>query len=184
MPTAHPAHRHVALLRAINVGGRTVPMERLRGIFEELGCTEVETVIASGNVIFRGGGDPADALERTIERALGDALGFEVETFLRTRAELEAIVAFDPLPHLAPAQDDAVLSVVFLRAEPSPDAQQALLALRNEVDDFLVRGRDLYWLRRTRRAESQVAGPRLERTLQQRGTARNITTVRKLAQRA
>jgi len=184
MPHRRLDHRRVALLRAINVGGRTVTMERLRGIFQGLGFTEVETVIASGNVIFRGDAQPADALQGTIERALATALGFEVETFLRTREELEAIVAFDPRPHLAAALDDAVLSVVFLNGEPSPDAQAALLALRNDVDDFLVRGRDLYWLRRTRRAESQVAGPRLERTLRMPGTARNITTVRTLALRA
>jgi uncharacterized protein (DUF1697 family) len=44
--------RQVAFLRAINVGGHIVKMERLRMIFESLGLKEVETFIASGNVVF------------------------------------------------------------------------------------------------------------------------------------
>jgi len=44
--------RYIAFLRAINVGGHTVKMEHLRGIFESMGFSNVETFIASGNVIF------------------------------------------------------------------------------------------------------------------------------------
>ena len=47
---------YVALLRGINVGGRNVKMDRLREIFESLGFSNVETFIASGNVIFVGSG--------------------------------------------------------------------------------------------------------------------------------
>ncbi|MEP7382997.1 MAG: DUF1697 domain-containing protein, partial [Gemmatimonadota bacterium] len=174
--------RYVALLRAINVGGHVVKMERLRTIFASLGFRDVETVIASGNVVFAAGGKPP-ALEVKIERALRDELGYDVATFLRCRDELEDVVSYDPLPHMAPAQPDHVLSVVFLKEPPTADAGAALLSLRNDVDDFVVRGRDVYWLRRTKAAPSLVAGPRFERALQRAGTGRNITTVRKLAQR-
>lgn len=44
--------RLFAFLRAINVGGRTVKMERLRREFEVFGFPGVETFIASGNVVF------------------------------------------------------------------------------------------------------------------------------------
>ena len=46
------AARLVAFLRAINVGGHNVKMDRLRELFEALGLSNVETFIASGNVIF------------------------------------------------------------------------------------------------------------------------------------
>lgn len=176
--------RYVALLRAINVGGRTVTMDRLRAVFASLGFTDVETVIASGNVLFATGPRSPASLERTIEAALADTLGYPVETFLRTRAELEAVLAVDALAQMAPAQDDAALSVTFLRTPPPSDAVAALLALRNEVDDFLVHGREVFWLRTTRRAPSRITGPQFERALRQPGTARNITTVRRLAARA
>ena len=44
--------RFVAFLRAINVGGHVVTMDQLRAAFQELGFDDVETFIASGNVIF------------------------------------------------------------------------------------------------------------------------------------
>ena len=47
-----PSSRFVALLRAINVGGHVVKMEALRKHFTRLGFANVETFIASGNVLF------------------------------------------------------------------------------------------------------------------------------------
>ena len=47
-----PIARHIAFLRAINVGGHTVTMDRLRRLFGEMGFRGVETFIASGNVVF------------------------------------------------------------------------------------------------------------------------------------
>lgn len=66
--------RYVALLRAINVGGRTVKMDALRAVFGDLGFGNVETFIASGNVLFEAPGKPA-VLESQIETALNQALG-------------------------------------------------------------------------------------------------------------
>ena len=54
--------RYVAFLRAINVGGHVVKMERLRALFEDLGFAKVETLIASGNVIFETRAEDAGAL--------------------------------------------------------------------------------------------------------------------------
>jgi uncharacterized protein (DUF1697 family) len=45
--------RHVAFLRAIDVGGDNVKVEAFRALFEALGYEGVETFIASGNVIDR-----------------------------------------------------------------------------------------------------------------------------------
>jgi len=50
--------RYVALLRGINLGGHTVKMDRLKKLFEELGLKNVETFIASGNVIFESAHGP------------------------------------------------------------------------------------------------------------------------------
>ena len=67
---AEEVTRYVAFLRAINVGGHTVKMERLRELFAELGLANVETFIASGNVIFDAPSGDAGALERQIEQHL------------------------------------------------------------------------------------------------------------------
>ena len=78
--------RYAGLLRGLNVGGHRVRMDRLRGLFEDLGLEEVTTVLASGNVVFTTRSADLDGVEQVIERRLADQLGYEVATFLRTPA--------------------------------------------------------------------------------------------------
>lgn len=111
--------RYFAFLRAINVGGRTAKMERLRRAFEALGLTAVETFIASGNVIFESRPKNEKLLREKIERHLGKTLGFEVATFLRTSAELAQIANYRPF--LAETAGDSIF-VAFLAARPDPAA--------------------------------------------------------------
>ncbi len=66
---------YVAFLRAINVGGHTVAMAALRKHFEDLGCSGVETVVASGNVVFASASRSAAALERRLSDHLEESLG-------------------------------------------------------------------------------------------------------------
>ena len=86
----------VAFLRAINVGGHTVSMDTLRREFEAIGLKDVETFIASGNVVFTAPPGKTTALERKIEKRLHDSLGYEVRTFIRTEAEVAAIAGYKP----------------------------------------------------------------------------------------
>ena len=84
--------RYVAFLRAINVGGRhLVKMDALRRLFEELGFTNVETFIASGNVVFESKSRSAASLEKAIEAHLQKSLGYEVKTFIRSESEVAEI---------------------------------------------------------------------------------------------
>ena len=67
--------RYVALLRAVNVGGRVVKMDQLRALFEAMKFKHVETFIASGNVVFDARTDDASALEQANETHLQRPLG-------------------------------------------------------------------------------------------------------------
>ena len=169
---------YVAFLRAINVGGHVVPMERLRALFEELKLREVATFIASGNVLFETASADEAKLEARIERRLADALGYEVTTFVRPVAALPAIV--DAAPDEPGVQ---ALTVAFLKGPPDAGAAERLAALRTPTDEFRLHGREMYWLCRTRISDSKVTGPRLERALGGPSTSRNITTVRRLAEK-
>jgi uncharacterized protein (DUF1697 family) len=157
-------------------------MTALRECFEALGFREVETVIASGNVLFSAASADAAALERRIERHLARELGYEVATFLRSPAELAAIVAHQPFPHAASVAGGHVLSVAFLKAPLRAPAQSALLDLRTPTDEFHVHRREAYWLCHGRTSDSKVGGARLEKAAGGPATVRNITTVRKLAE--
>ena len=48
---------HLALLRAVNVGGRPVVMAELRDMFEQLGYVGAKTVLQTGNVVFEADAD-------------------------------------------------------------------------------------------------------------------------------
>jgi uncharacterized protein (DUF1697 family) len=106
--------RYIAFLRAINVGGHVVKMDRLRKLFEGEGFTNIETFIASGNVVFDGAGRPGkiDALERAIEGMLKAALGHDVATFVRP-AELRALAAHDAFSPAA-SRSATAFTVAFL----------------------------------------------------------------------
>jgi len=81
----------VAFLRAINVGGHVVTMEELRRHFVKAGARNVETFIASGNVVFDWPSTDAKDAETRIEERLQKALGYEVKTFVRSTADVAAI---------------------------------------------------------------------------------------------
>jgi uncharacterized protein (DUF1697 family) len=172
--------RYVAFLRAINVGGHTVRMEALRRQFASVGATNVETFIASGNVIFETARRNADALERAIEEHLRTALGFPVATFLRTIPELAAVAAHAPFPE-SEFTAGATMYVAFLKKAPGSDARAAVAALCNPVDDLAVHQRELYWLRRNYVGESMLAPSAFDKAKLGDATTRNVTTVRKLA---
>lgn len=171
----------IAFLRAINVGGHTVKMERLRTLFGELGFSQVETFIASGNVIFAAPKADVQALEKQIENHLRQSLGYEVATFIRTPSELAAIAAYQPFPR---AELDAAghsQYIAFVSAPPTAAAQQKLMIFNSNINEFHVHDREIYWLCRTSMHKSTFSGALLEKTLGMAATLRNMTTVKKLA---
>jgi uncharacterized protein (DUF1697 family) len=172
--------RLIAFLRAINVGGHTVKMDELRQIFESMGFSSVETFIASGNVIFDTTAQPGPALAQRISDRLREALGYAVASFIRTPQEVAAVVRHPAFPQ--PALDSAgAFNVAFLSTAPTPASIQQLLALRTEIDDFSVHGREVYWLCRVKQSESTLSNAALEKALGMPATMRGINTLRKLA---
>jgi len=172
--------RTIAFLRAINVGGHTVTMEALRRHFEALKLADVETFIASGNVIFRStSGDPAK-LEAKIEKALHGALGYEVATFLRTDAEVAAVAAYEAFPAKARAAARAYC-VGFLQEPLTAAQKKGVLEFRTDEDDFHVNGREIYWLCKVGQADSKFSNARMEKVLKTRATFRGLNTVVRLA---
>ena len=172
--------RCIAFLRAVNVGGRFIKMEALRAAFEALGLDAIETFIASGNVIFATRARGLGALERKIEAHLHAAFGFEIHTFVRTEAELAAIVAheaFDP----AEAAAAKTHVVGFVAGPLDALAAQSLAIFQHPDDRFHFRQRELYWLSTKGQDEATFSNAAFERALRTRATFRNISTLRSLS---
>lgn len=176
----------IAFLRGINVGGHMVKKAELGAPFGALGFADVRSFIASGNIIFDTDKRAASAtsagskLEQDIERGLREALGYEVATFVRTLPDVAAIAEQQPFGPGQPAAGTSLI-VGFLKTAPGAAVRKALEALSNDVDQFALDGREMYWLARQGIAKSSVKYPELAQALGKVDiTTRNITTVRKL----
>ena len=165
--------RMVALLRGINLGStRRVPMADLRELMDELGYSDVRTVLQSGNVVFTGAKAKARA---TLEQALEARYGFRVDVILRTMGELHAVVADEPFGD--EADDLTRYFVVFLDGKPDVSA---LAEQDFAPDKFAVGAREIYaWCpggMQNSRLMKALGKPSKSAT----ATVRNMSTVKKL----
>lgn len=164
---------YVALLRAVNVGGTgKLPMADLCALCERAGFGAVQTYIASGNVVFTAPDDAA-TVQATLERALAGYAQKPMPVFIRSAAEIAAVLTANPFAHAAPNR----IMAVFLHAPPPPDA---LTDLRHQRDEEIaIRGREIYIHYPAGMGQSKLKFPAAEA-----GTARNMNTVAKLAELA
>jgi uncharacterized protein (DUF1697 family) len=175
--------RYFAFLRAINVGGRVVKMDRLRKLFESLSFSNVETFIASGNVLFSSRVKSTASLEKKIEAHLERSLGYEVKTFIRTAPELIALAAHKAFPDAATRAASA-FCVGFMAQPLDAAGKKALDGLKSDVDVFHLNEREVYWLCKVRQHESKFSNMVFEKTTRARVTFRGGSTVTKLAAKA
>jgi uncharacterized protein (DUF1697 family) len=159
-----------SLLRGINVGGKTnLGMPALAEVYEELGLSEVKTLLRSGNVIFTG-----KSTAKQIEDAIEKRFAFRPKVFLRSAAELRKALAANPFPDAA-RDDPGHLLIMFF--EEKPDVS-ALKRYRGPERVQLV-GRDLF-LHYTEGIGRSKLNVFLDRNVVERGTARNWNTVNKI----
>ena len=173
--------RIALLLRAVNVGGRKLPMADLRALLTRLGHTEVTTILASGQAVCTTDRRPDEVADELEARLLSD-VGLRSEVLVRTGTELAAIVAANPFP--TADADGSRHAVVFLRAGLTQDQLTQLDQLgrlgADSPDEYVASGRELYLRLPEGFADSRlaVAVGRIKGTP---ATTRNWNTVRKLA---
>ena len=167
--------RMVALLRAVNVGGRKLPMAELRALCARLGWAEVATYIQSGNVVFTATGKPA-ALEAELENAIEARFGLDVPVVVRTAEQWAKLAAGDPFPKEPPNRVMLLLS----KAPPAEGAEAAIEA-RAVAGERVRRSGDALWFHYPEGAGTSKLTPALiDRAVGSAATARNRNTVMKL----
>jgi uncharacterized protein (DUF1697 family) len=172
-------NRYIAFLRAVNVGGHNVKMDKLKQHFEEMGFKKVETFIASGNVIFDSKGLDRPKIENTIEKHLFNALGYEVATFLRTFDEIEYIIKYMAFPRVK-YNEAAANNIGFMKNNLNGEQLKILRDLETEIDDFHSHQSEVYWLCKKRQSQSTFSGNLFEKKLKTRVTFRGIKTLQKM----
>ncbi len=88
--------KYVALLRGINVGGKTIKMDALRKALEAAGYENVSTVLASGNVVFESKEADRAKLRFQIEQIIKDTFGLNVHVIVRSAREIQKLVKSEP----------------------------------------------------------------------------------------
>ena len=171
--------RSVAFLRGINVGGRNmVKMPILTAIAESIGATEVSTYLQSGNVLLDSS-RVAPELDRALEAALEDELGFDVPVVTRSGVAMARIARSHPFA--SSSDEERSLYVVFLAEQPSEEAVRSLAVPAGCVDRLLVDGAEVY-LDLANAGRTKLTLTWLERQLGVRGTQRNWRTTRTVAE--
>jgi uncharacterized protein (DUF1697 family) len=171
--------RVIALLRGINVGGnKKVPMAELRTLLGRLGHEDVKTYVNSGNAVFTARAAPAPELEAAIEAALQQTFGFDVAVIVRTRDELAAIAADNPLADVA---DDPSRHLVLFAREPiDPAAVADVDPAGYAPEAFALRARELHLWNPEGISKSELVKTMTEKRLGVTVTGRNWRTVEKL----
>ena len=166
--------KYAAFLRGINLGKvRRISNADLKRHFEGMGLEEVGTFRASGNVIFTAGRESEAKLKSRVEKALKEALGYDVTVFLRDETELRAIAQLQPFPPATVARSKGKLQVSMLPKKPAAKARDAVLAVATEDDPLAFGERELYWLPSGGQMESELdlnaieklVGPTTRRTM-------------------
>lgn len=136
--------RHVALLRGINIGQRRMRMARLVEVLTDAGYADVATYLQSGNVAVSSPRSAA-SIAAHLRELIQDEWGFDVPAVMRTKAELDAVLATDPFGDVA--DDPARYSVLFFDEAPDPTPFDSVDRTVFEPELFALRERELYvWL--------------------------------------
>lgn len=164
---------YIALLRAVNVGGTgKLPMTELKAMCERIGCQNVRTYIASGNVVFRSVKSAA-AVKKSLEKELADYAGKPVGVHLRTPEEMAAVLASNPFSDAAKNHTVAI----FL---DEPTSAEMLDNISGQVQEEVALGtREIYVSYGPTMGRSKLKIP-----VAKTGTARNMNTIAKLIELA
>lgn len=160
---------YVALLRAVNVGGTgKLPMADLSAMCRDAGFSQVQTYIASGNVVFKS---PASAqtVKAELEARLRVYAGKPVAVVVRTGSELAAVLAANPFPNAAPNRT----AVIFLDGPPPENALVQAVRVNHEKMQLGMREIYVYY-------PDGMGASKLRIPAAKDGTVRNMNTVSKL----
>jgi len=172
---------YFALIRGINVGGhKKLAMSDLRALLTKLGFEDAQSLLQSGNLVFRSRKRTPSQLERLLETETEKRLGVQAGFFVRTPEELKKVVARNPFLEEA-ERDPGHLVVMFLRDAPDKKKVEELRAAIVGSEVVRADGNHAYIVYPDGQGRSRLTIALIEKKLGTRGTGRNWNTVLKLA---
>jgi uncharacterized protein (DUF1697 family) len=174
--------RYVALFGSVNVGDNRLTMADLRYAFEREGFENVETVVASGNVLFDFDDRPTDGLEELFAYMMAER--FDIASFVAVRSMADLRSSIYDNPFHGDGEDKFVHSI-FLSDVVDPDRFAVLLAEHKaKGSERLALGQRVLYLDYVHGVGvSSLTGPFLERRLGCKGTARNMRSLKRILEK-
>ena len=171
--------KYIAILRGINVGGkRIIRMADLRQLFIDIGYSNIQTYIQSGNVVFNCDSNCKN-LSKSITAAISEKYGFEVPVIIRTVDEWKSIVLNNPILKSQETEHEH-LYVTFLSQNPKASD----MALAQKYDDspnyFRIIENNVYGYCSGKYHETKYTNTFFEKKLKVSATTRNWKTVLKI----
>ncbi len=156
-------------------------MPELRVLLADAGFEDVQTYVASGNVVLSSGLG-AVKLGSQCEKLIAERFGFDVDVIVRTRDELAEVVRANPLADVA--DNPKRYQVSFCDGEPGAPAVEKIVAAAAPTEKLVAIGRELYAWHPDGVGRSKMWNKLAGSGLGVRATARNWTTVTALLQMA
>jgi len=167
--------RYVALLGSINVGGNRLKMAELREALEREDFEDVETVVASGNVLFSHDERPSAGLAEKLAYVVKDRFGIDTFAAVRSRDELAAAIADNPF---AEDGEPNAVHTVFVQ-EPLDQAAFAAFMDGYDGPERLAPGTHEFFVDFCAGVADSKLGPAM-RKLKLRTTARNVRSLQRM----
>ncbi len=173
----------VAMLRAVNVGGRNrLPMARLQEVAARLGHLRVQTHLQSGNLVCWAAGEDLGGFGRGLRSGLSAEGLPDVPVLVRSADQMVELVRRSPLAKAAIPQ--RFWHLTFLDSDPDPALVAAIDPSAGDPDRFWVSGREVYLGCPGGYGSTRLSNSFLERKLKVVGTTRNWATVLRLTEMA
>jgi uncharacterized protein (DUF1697 family) len=170
---------YISLLRGINVSGqKKILMADLKSLYEELGFTNVQTYIQSGNVVFEYKETTPAQLQEMIFEKIQIHYGFEVPNLILTSNEIEKALNNNPY------KDIEKPYFTFLSENPEQENIDAFNSISFDNEIFELKGKVLYAHYPNGAGRAKMTNNLIERKLKVRATTRNLNTTKKLLEMA
>ena len=174
--------RFVIFLRAINVGGHAVIKETLQKAFVSLGFSNVSTYKQSGNVIFECATANPETVNLQVKDKLRAVLGYEVEVFVRTIAQLKQIIESEPFK--GKVEGGTSFLVTFLEKAPAKFPLTLPIAIPKSTAEIIEsRGSEVFSITRGH-GDGGKPNPFLESRLKMKTTTRNWNVIVEIVQKS
>jgi uncharacterized protein (DUF1697 family) len=170
---------YIAILRGINVSGyKTIKMEDLRELFNDMKFKNVQTYIQSGNVIFESKKTEQSVLQKKIEKKILEIFGYEVPVLVKEKSEVEFVLKNNYF--INKKKDVVKLYVTFLAEEPEQSRVNKIIELNYKPDEFVISGKEIYLFCPNGYGNSKLSNIFFESKLKVSATTRNWKTVNEL----